>query len=744
MTEVQILKKIDAWDNQDKISAIVEFVENLPVEQKSPKVLSELARAYNNLYWLDQTPANEKYLHKAIEVFNYLETEMDKEDMDSWHFRIGWSYFYLGNSELAKFHFEKHLQLSDNPQSEVPSYLDCIQIAMDENRSCVEIWNKGNISVIDQVKFLKKTFAEKCPKLLERLGNPASDEDFKNFGNQLNEGSGVLGFFKNLVGTKNPIFEDFYELHSSFSGQKDDFGFFPADEKWISLKDISAEQNRIINFLETNFGKDWQNIKMPEYNAENDDDPANETATFFETDYIKNTLYNPKWLPLVANDNYVILCDLDPVNEEYLGQIIAINLEDNLEAYRVSWLFPNIGAWLHYIKDAVKNEQWQYDAEKNALTYTPPAEAVYDEADSQALTDWYQENIGIVGEVVEDPHYQPNSGMLKVDIVVIHPNPNDPDDNGNYCLATRGLGAYYMPVPQGEMPCVELTIDLPPSWNPKSTDPKDTAPMEWLRGVANIISYGSWLGNGHTIPMEEMEGTDFKGFILSAANDFDEENEEYFPLFAELPSGNKVGFLHLAPIYKEEMDYKLDHSAADLFEKFQAYEIPFPPVLDPHRPNTCEGYEVSEQPYLLDNVAWSFGEKLYPDLTEFWEEVNHYNQSIDYDLGEDYRPFGTIFNSKKVKFIYEAWIKDKSQLYDFEELVNPDALNEEPEDGLYQVEIIATAEAMGDTMLGMELLQWINNTMYGKELGDHIFFEGINLEGREADGTPVVYVEVGS
>ena len=49
MTEQQILKKIDAWDEQDKIQAIVDFVEGLPVEQRTTQVLSELARAYNNL-----------------------------------------------------------------------------------------------------------------------------------------------------------------------------------------------------------------------------------------------------------------------------------------------------------------------------------------------------------------------------------------------------------------------------------------------------------------------------------------------------------------------------------------------------------------------------------------------------------------------------------------------------------------------------------------------------------------------
>ena len=50
MTEKQILKKISKWDEEDKISAIIDFVGKLPVEEKTSAVLSELGRAYNNAY----------------------------------------------------------------------------------------------------------------------------------------------------------------------------------------------------------------------------------------------------------------------------------------------------------------------------------------------------------------------------------------------------------------------------------------------------------------------------------------------------------------------------------------------------------------------------------------------------------------------------------------------------------------------------------------------------------------------
>ena len=50
MTEQQILKKIESFNENDKIRAIVDFIENLPIEQRTTPVLGELGRAYNIIY----------------------------------------------------------------------------------------------------------------------------------------------------------------------------------------------------------------------------------------------------------------------------------------------------------------------------------------------------------------------------------------------------------------------------------------------------------------------------------------------------------------------------------------------------------------------------------------------------------------------------------------------------------------------------------------------------------------------
>ena len=167
MTEQQILAKIDKWNEDDHIQAIVEFIEKLPHQQKTTAVLSELGRAYNNLYWLDSSEKNQEYLRKAVEVFKYLEEEIG--DTESWNYRIGYSYFYLNNIEEAKKYLEKSSSLSGSQE-----LLHYIAIAEKKGISPQEVIDGG----IGQVEYILEDFIrileEKAPKMLDRLGNSAS------------------------------------------------------------------------------------------------------------------------------------------------------------------------------------------------------------------------------------------------------------------------------------------------------------------------------------------------------------------------------------------------------------------------------------------------------------------------------------------------------------------------------------------------------------------------------------------
>ena len=103
---------------------------------------------------------------------------------------------------------------------------------------------------------------------------------------------------------------------------------------------------------------------------------------------------------------------------------------------------------------------------------------------------------------------------------------------------------------------------------------------------------------------------------------------------------------------------------------------------------------------------------------------------------------------------YEAWIESTDQLFDNERVTDEELLEEDKEDGMWQVEIMAHLVADNGTYFTREeLLFKLHNLMANKELGDHVFFEGIEYEGHECegyglidneDGIPVFYTCCGS
>ena len=91
---------------------------------------------------------------------------------------------------------------------------------------------------------------------------------------------------------------------------------------------------------------------------------------------------------------------------------------------------------------------------------------------------------------------------------------------------------------------------------------------------------------------------------------------------------------------------------------------------------------------------------------------------------------------------------------DNERVTDEELLEEDKEDGMWQVEIMAHLVADNGTYFTREeLLFKLHNLMANKELGDHVFFEGIEYEGHECegyglidneDGIPVFYIVCGS
>ena len=161
--------------------------------------------------------------------------------------------------------------------------------------------------------------------------------------------------------------------------------------------------------------------------------------------------------------------------------------------------------------------------------------------------------------------------------------------------------------------------------------------------------------------------------------------------------------------------------------------------------NECE--EVNYPTY--DEVHWVFNKNTY-SREEFSKE---YNKNVK-QYAEDEDSEVDILEEPEILVTYEAWIESVNQLFSNERVTDEELLEDDKEDGMWQVEIMAHLIADNGTYFTREeLLFKLHNLMANKELGDHVFFEGIEYEGHECegyglidneDGIPVFYTCCGS
>ena len=150
-----------------------------------------------------------------------------------------------------------------------------------------------------------------------------------------------------------------------------------------------------------------------------------------------------------------------------------------------------------------------------------------------------------------------------------------------------------------------------------------------------------------------------------------------------------------------------------------------------------------------DVVHWVFNKQTY-SREEFTKEYNeNVKKYVDNEADDDDR-----LEEPEILVTYEAWIESEDQLFNNERVTDEELLEEDKEDGMWQVEIMAHLVADNGTYFTREeLLFKLHNLMANKELGDHVFFEGIEYEGHECegyglidneDGIPVFFIVCGS
>ena len=169
---------------------------------------------------------------------------------------------------------------------------------------------------------------------------------------------------------------------------------------------------------------------------------------------------------------------------------------------------------------------------------------------------------------------------IHVDICIAPPA----GERDYYTLVTMGMGAHRMNVPQElaeyKLERAELAIALPPDWKLDEESMKDERwywPFHLLKDLARLpIANDTWLGFGHTT---DNQGEFAKGTRLCAALLTGPQGTEEGSEVCALPGGEEVNFYQVIPLYRDELEYKLEHGVDALLDKMAGISF----VVDPAR-----------------------------------------------------------------------------------------------------------------------------------------------------------------
>ena len=124
---MELLEQCKKWNDDGEYESVVDALEILPENARSPELDSELARAYNNL----GEPGEYKLFLQALELLKPLEEYF--RGNHKYYFRIAYSYYYLDEDGLALHYFKKALDSKPGDADTVNMMTSCTDLISDSN-----------------------------------------------------------------------------------------------------------------------------------------------------------------------------------------------------------------------------------------------------------------------------------------------------------------------------------------------------------------------------------------------------------------------------------------------------------------------------------------------------------------------------------------------------------------------------------------------------------------------------------
>ena len=208
-------------------------------------------------------------------------------------------------------------------------------------------------------------------------------------------------------------------------------------------------------------------------------------------------------------------------------------------------------------------------------------------------------------------------------------------DHDYYTLVTVGLSRHRMGFPEErreeKLERAELLINLPRDWRLTKADCREERwnwPIRMMLATAHFAMEDPEVGLESRTTLDEgedgipfAENTELRGEILLCPGVFGTDS-----FFCRLPDGDEVNFYQVIPLYRDELEYKMEHDADALLDKMNGISF----VVNPTRQNAITRSTLSNDDFdgEMDDASYhleSIEEKELPI-----DPINAYNHMAIY------------------------------------------------------------------------------------------------------------------
>jgi len=341
--DMDILKQCQKWHEESKQHKIIDALEAIPAEERTPEMDSELARAYNNLAD-PHKPTCKEMLKKALALLKPHEEYF--EDDYYWNFRMGYSYFYLDQEGRALRYFEKALEVRPG-DDDTKEFIDRCK----QGISLPQFWECFR----DRTENWWETFAEMEAELRQMM-----DEDKDH-----TRGAELVA---QMEGALNQAFDEI-SFEMGFNGEKHELILTPEGDKVKLFELIYFQKHAPKEVLEHwNILVGRQPLQNIGLRTENGWDISGDDVQIWLEEQGENSFaisaYCEKLLPMLRDEEGRAWWMLTTLTDQVLGEIPHMRYIDSFDVLEEPKAEPSF--LLSQLPDKLREQGLELSTDPNA------------------------------------------------------------------------------------------------------------------------------------------------------------------------------------------------------------------------------------------------------------------------------------------------------------------------------------------------------------------------------------------